>query len=56
MFSDEYNNELSDIEKAERKTALEKLKTNIRTHFAKKKLENKVKTYSPAPGMQKKKK
>jgi len=46
MFSDEYNPELSDIEKVERKTALEKLKTSIRSHFAKSKLENKVKTYS----------
>lgn len=45
MFSDAYNTELSDSEKAERKTALEKLKSNIREHFAKKELENKVKTY-----------
>jgi tetratricopeptide (TPR) repeat protein len=46
MFSDEHNDELSEAEKKERKTALEKLKSNIRKHFTKKELENKVKTYS----------
>jgi tetratricopeptide (TPR) repeat protein len=46
MFSDEYNNELTDIEKTERKTALENLKTNIRAHFEEKGLKGKVKTYS----------
>jgi len=46
MFSDEYNNELSGAEKKERKSALEKLKTNIINHFSAKKLENKVKTYN----------
>jgi tetratricopeptide (TPR) repeat protein len=48
LFSDEYNNELSEAEKKERKAALEKLKINIINHFANKKLENKVKTYSGA--------
>jgi len=46
LFSDEYNDELNDDEKKERKTALEKLKTNIRNHFNNKKLGNKVKPYS----------
>jgi tetratricopeptide (TPR) repeat protein len=55
MFSDEYNDELSETERKERKTTLEKLKTNIRTHFAKKKLENKVKTYSAAWNAEKEK-
>ncbi len=46
MFSDEYNNELSEAEKKERKTSLDKLKANIRSHYEKKALKNKVKTYS----------
>jgi len=46
MFSDEYNNELSEAEKKERKTGLIKLKAKIVAHFIKNKLENKVKTYS----------
>jgi tetratricopeptide (TPR) repeat protein len=46
MFSDGYNDELSDAEKRERKTALEKLKTDIRNHFDRLKQGNKVKTYS----------
>ena len=46
MFSDEYNNELSETERNERKTALEKLKARIVDHFTEKKLENKVKSYS----------
>jgi tetratricopeptide (TPR) repeat protein len=46
MFSDEYNDELSEAEKKERKNALLKLKTKIVEHFTPDKLENKVKTYS----------
>jgi len=46
MFCDEYNTELSEADKKERKTALEKLKANIIQHFDEKKLENKVKIYS----------
>lgn len=45
LFSDEYNPELSEIDKKERKTALEKLKANIIKHFDEKKLKDKVKTY-----------
>jgi tetratricopeptide (TPR) repeat protein/energy-coupling factor transporter ATP-binding protein EcfA2 len=45
LFSDEYNTELSETEKKERKTALEKLKANIIEHFDEKKLKDKVKTY-----------
>lgn len=44
MFCDEYNNELTPAEKAERKTALYKLKTDIREYF--KKAPQKVKEYS----------
>jgi tetratricopeptide (TPR) repeat protein len=46
MFSDEYNPDLSEAEKKERKTSLENLKTNIRDHFEKKGLKDKVKMYS----------
>ena len=46
MFSDEYNPELSETEKAERKTALNNLKSSIREHFENKNLKDKVKTYS----------
>ena len=46
MFSDEYNPDLSEVEKKERKTSLDNLKTNIRDHFEKKGLKEKVKPYS----------
>ena len=46
MFSDEYNNELSEAEKEERKVALVKLKAKIIKHFIENNQENKVKTYS----------
>jgi hypothetical protein len=46
LFSDEFNKELSNAEKQERKAALAKLKIDIRQHFEDKKLSDKVKTYS----------
>jgi len=46
MFSDAYNPELSDTEKAERMKALDNLKTAIREHFEKKNLPEKVKNYT----------
>ncbi|MFH1197773.1 MAG: DUF4062 domain-containing protein [bacterium] len=46
MFCDEYNNELTPAEKAERKTALYKLKTDIRAHFKNAGTPDKVKEYS----------
>jgi tetratricopeptide (TPR) repeat protein len=46
MFSEDYNPELNEKEKKERKDALEKLKTNIVDHFKAIKQENKVKTYT----------
>jgi len=46
LFSDKHNSALSAFEKAERKTALEKLKARIRLHFEKQQLSGKVKSYS----------
>ncbi|MCF7859113.1 MAG: DUF4062 domain-containing protein [Candidatus Cloacimonetes bacterium] len=45
-YSDEYDPKLTVKEKSERKTALDNLKAEIRDHFKKKNLENKVKTYA----------
>ncbi|MCF7859115.1 MAG: DUF4062 domain-containing protein [Candidatus Cloacimonetes bacterium] len=44
-YCDEYDPKLTVKEKSERKTALVNLKADIRDHFKKKNLKNKVKTY-----------
>ena len=46
MFSDEFNTKLSDKEKESRIKALVNLKSAISTHFEKKNLKEKVKTYT----------
>jgi tetratricopeptide (TPR) repeat protein len=46
LFSDAYNQNLTETEKEERKTALEKLKAKIVLHFETQKLKDKVKTYT----------
>ena len=45
MFSDLYNPALSETEKKQRRDALENLKDTIKTHFEKRKLPQKVKSY-----------
>lgn len=46
MFSDVHNPDLSEKEKKERGKALKKLKSSIISHFDKKKLKDKVKSYT----------
>ncbi len=45
MFSDSYNPDLNKVEKQERIRALDALKNNIKEHFNKKNLPERVKTY-----------
>jgi len=46
LFSDQYNKKLSNVEKKERKDALDNLKARIRNHFENHNQKEKVQTYS----------